>query len=382
MFLAHDEAEGAGQAGAAPGPVRPRAAAGRAHAVRVRQRLHRAAARLSRHRRLLGARLGQAAPGAHPHPGAGAQRAQRPLRARRRACRSRAQVGRHVTLWQPAHGGHVGFPRGRSPGPCAGHCRRPCSAGWRRTAEPPYAPRHGRDRQGRAAQVAQRAALLRLARAGRARRLVHARRPHPGRRPVPAGQGQPHRSTTSCSPSSTATTRPTTAGAWFFQNGPQRVYVELEAAPWVWRVRRRADGRPVTAHTGRAGAGAQRLARRAGPPVPGHRPRLRPRAHAGHGLRRAAVERGCLAAARRCRSPTCPARFGYVLRAAARDRAGSGAAAAKSRLAGGSSRRGGRGYFGARWPAPRPRPRAPWARRACRRPGWPCRPRRGRSRSR
>jgi Protein of unknown function (DUF2946) len=26
------------------------------------------------------------------------------------------------------------------------------------------------------------------------------------------------------------------AGAWFFQNGPQRVYVELEAAPWVWRV--------------------------------------------------------------------------------------------------------------------------------------------------
>jgi len=26
------------------------------------------------------------------------------------------------------------------------------------------------------------------------------------------------------------------AGAWYFQNGPQRVYVELEAAPWVWRV--------------------------------------------------------------------------------------------------------------------------------------------------
>ncbi|MGK6308666.1 DUF2946 family protein [Variovorax sp. DT-64] len=25
-------------------------------------------------------------------------------------------------------------------------------------------------------------------------------------------------------------------GQWFFQNGPQRVYVELEAAPWVWRV--------------------------------------------------------------------------------------------------------------------------------------------------
>ena len=26
------------------------------------------------------------------------------------------------------------------------------------------------------------------------------------------------------------------AGAWFFQNGPQKVYVELEAAPFVWRV--------------------------------------------------------------------------------------------------------------------------------------------------
>ena len=26
------------------------------------------------------------------------------------------------------------------------------------------------------------------------------------------------------------------AGAWYFQNGPQKVYVELEAAPFVWRV--------------------------------------------------------------------------------------------------------------------------------------------------
>lgn len=26
------------------------------------------------------------------------------------------------------------------------------------------------------------------------------------------------------------------SGAWFFQNGPQRVYAELEAAPWVWRL--------------------------------------------------------------------------------------------------------------------------------------------------
>src|SRR5438045_1704071 len=25
------------------------------------------------------------------------------------------------------------------------------------------------------------------------------------------------------------------SGAWFFQNGPQRVYVELEATPCIWR---------------------------------------------------------------------------------------------------------------------------------------------------
>jgi hypothetical protein len=25
-------------------------------------------------------------------------------------------------------------------------------------------------------------------------------------------------------------------GQWFFQNGPQRVYVELEVAPWIWRI--------------------------------------------------------------------------------------------------------------------------------------------------
>lgn len=36
-------------------------------------------------------------------------------------------------------------------------------------------------------------------------------------------------------------------GRWFFQNGPQRVYVALEATPWVYRVE--PDG-TVTTHTG------------------------------------------------------------------------------------------------------------------------------------
>ena len=42
-------------------------------------------------------------------------------------------------------------------------------------------------------------------------------------------------------------------GGWFFQNGPQRVYVELEAAPWVWRLQAAADGSMrLTSHTGRS----------------------------------------------------------------------------------------------------------------------------------
>ncbi len=40
-------------------------------------------------------------------------------------------------------------------------------------------------------------------------------------------------------------------GQWFFQNGPQRVYVELEATPYIWRIGR-APGFDVTAHDGQA----------------------------------------------------------------------------------------------------------------------------------
>jgi hypothetical protein len=42
------------------------------------------------------------------------------------------------------------------------------------------------------------------------------------------------------------------AGCWFFQNGPQRVYVELEAAPWVWRLGGDANAPAINSHTGRA----------------------------------------------------------------------------------------------------------------------------------
>ncbi len=43
-------------------------------------------------------------------------------------------------------------------------------------------------------------------------------------------------------------------GQWLFQNGPQCVYVELEATPWVWRI---AADYSVASHTGQQ-ARAQR----------------------------------------------------------------------------------------------------------------------------
>jgi len=111
------------QVAAAPGPVRSRQAGRGAHAVRVRQRLHRPAARLPRHTRLLGPRLGQAAAGAHPHPGPGAERAQRPLRARRvAAVAGRGRPPRHPVAarpWWPCR-----LPRRRAARPHPGHAHR------------------------------------------------------------------------------------------------------------------------------------------------------------------------------------------------------------------------------------------------------------------
>jgi hypothetical protein len=39
------------------------------------------------------------------------------------------------------------------------------------------------------------------------------------------------------------------AGQWYFQNGPQRVYVELQATPWVWRI---SDDFHIAAHDGQS----------------------------------------------------------------------------------------------------------------------------------
>jgi hypothetical protein len=107
------------------------------------------------------------------------------------------------------------------------------------------------------------------------------------------------------------------AGAWFFQNGPQRVYVELEAAPYVWRLAAAAmgDGPPaITSHVG--GAAAFRSAQ------VDEQGRLFLDTDAGHGIVHTldmeaaadAVERGHWAP-ETVVFAELPARFGYRLRA-------------------------------------------------------------------
>jgi Protein of unknown function (DUF2946) len=110
-------------------------------------------------------------------------------------------------------------------------------------------------------------------------------------------------------------------GAWFFQNGPQRVYVTLEAAPYVWRLELAGGAWRVTAPSGQVVAVKSVWLDDAG--------RLFLDTDLGFGLVHTldmglaaqAVEQGdwqpqALAFAQ------MPARFGYVLQPGLRDQAG------------------------------------------------------------
>jgi len=98
-------------------------------------------------------------------------------------------------------------------------------------------------------------------------------------------------------------------GRWFFQNGPQRVYVELEAAPWVWRVQ---PDFSVQSHTGREAAVQECLVDEQG--------RVYLATNRGLGLVHTqdvplaaqAVEAGRWAP-REVRAEDLPARYGYVM---------------------------------------------------------------------
>ena len=105
------------------------------------------------------------------------------------------------------------------------------------------------------------------------------------------------------------------SGAWFFQNGPQRVYVELEAAPYVWRLAAAEAKAPaITSHVGTP---AQFRSAQVD-----ERGRLFLDTDAGYGLVHTldieaasdAIERG-LWAPEPVAFAELPARFGYRLRA-------------------------------------------------------------------
>jgi hypothetical protein len=113
------------------------------------------------------------------------------------------------------------------------------------------------------------------------------------------------------------------AGQWFFQNGPQRVYVELEAAPHVWRV---DDDFSIASHTGEkvepsASSGTGRIES-----LLDETGRLYVATALGLGLVHTqdvgiaaeAIEQGVWPAPVAVRAADLPGRFGYVTSPAAR----------------------------------------------------------------
>jgi hypothetical protein len=98
-------------------------------------------------------------------------------------------------------------------------------------------------------------------------------------------------------------------GCWYFQNGPQRVYVELEATPLVWRL---GPEHGLIAHTGRAAQLRQAVVDEEG--------RLYAEADIGFGLVHTldvpqaadAIEQGSWQLQQLPRAEL-PGRFGYVL---------------------------------------------------------------------
>lgn len=106
-------------------------------------------------------------------------------------------------------------------------------------------------------------------------------------------------------------------GQWYFQNGPQRVYVELEIAPIIWRL---GSGCSLASHTGRPAVFKAAYLDEAG--------RLYVDSDIGFGLVHSldvgeaaqAIEDGRWTVQELTRAEL-PARFGYVLSPAAAARA-------------------------------------------------------------
>ena len=116
-FLATLRRKARGEARALPRPLRrPRACARARTLARLRRRRHRAAARVSRRRRLLDARE-RASRGSRTSACRRWSSTRATIRSsRRRRCRARTRCPPQVTLEFPPTGGHVGFVHGPFPG--------------------------------------------------------------------------------------------------------------------------------------------------------------------------------------------------------------------------------------------------------------------------
>lgn len=98
-------------------------------------------------------------------------------------------------------------------------------------------------------------------------------------------------------------------GRWYFQNGPQRVYVELESTPLVWRL---SEAGVATSQTGQSAEVQQCLLDEAG--------RLYLRTHLGFGLVHTldvplaadCIERG-MWTPEACAQAELPRRYGFVI---------------------------------------------------------------------
>lgn len=98
-------------------------------------------------------------------------------------------------------------------------------------------------------------------------------------------------------------------GRWYFQNGPQRVYVELESAPYIWRLNTHFE---PTAHTGQVTQATACLVDEAGR-VYLHTPLGLGLVHTlDVGLVAQAIEQG-LWVPEDCVAADLPQRFGFVI---------------------------------------------------------------------
>jgi hypothetical protein len=158
------------------------------------------------------------------------------------------KVSAHLTLWQPDNGGHVGFASGSWPGDLKSHARgcgsmvvtaHPLrSKAWTILSDKPWP-------SGPMCQTVMVGWAWMNVGIGTSEMTQHKREAtFKVAYLVPRGLLLQHEKLIEFIHRNYAAD---SMGAWFFQNGPQRVYVELAATPFVWRL---SSDFKLTAQTG------------------------------------------------------------------------------------------------------------------------------------